>query len=259
MADGQGGSRTVVVTGASSGIGVAIAKAFAERGDRVAIGARRMDRLHEVREEIEKSGGSVFSHELDVTSLASIRAFLAATREGLGQIDIVINNAGISLPNWIHELETEELEREVATNLTAPMLISREVLGEMRERRAGDLVFIGSDNADNPRPQQAGYSATKAAIKNFCRTLALELEGTGVRVIHMRLGPAASEFGAGWGEAKLEAVVDNWVRYGLMRNPAMIDGASVAQAIVHAVDAPRTATWANIELQPTAPIDEGAT
>ena len=118
----------------------------------------------------------------------------------------------------------------------------------------GDLVFIGSDNADNPRPQQAGYSASKAGLKNFCRTLALELEGSGVRVTHMRLGPAISEFGFGWGEERVKSVIESWAPYGLTRHMAMIEGPEVAQAILHAVDAPRGATWANIELQPTAPV-----
>jgi len=249
-------ARTVVVTGASSGIGVAIAQAFAARGDRVAIGARRVERLAAVAEEIEKNGGSVFAHELDVTRVASIRRFLEAVREAFGGIGVVVNNAGVSIPGWVAELAPGELEREIATNLTGPMLIAGEVLGEMRERRSGELVFIGSENAGKPRPQQAGYSASKAGLENFCRTLALELEGSGVRVTHLRLGPTISEFGFGWGEERLQSVLESWVPHGFTRHMAMIEGADVAQAIVHAVDAPRSATWANIELQPTAPVDE---
>ncbi len=151
--------RIVVVTGASSGIGATLARALAKRGDRVAIGARRPGRLKEVEDVIRKSGGTVFSHPLDVTDLDSITDFFAATRDALGPVDVAVNNAGLSLPGWLHESDPEDLAREIATNLLGPMLVSRCVLPSMLEREFGDLVFIGSDNADNPRPQQSGYSA----------------------------------------------------------------------------------------------------
>lgn len=250
---GERAARTVLVTGASSGIGAAIAKAFAANGDRVAIGARRLDRLSAVSSEITSAGGEVFAHELDVTSAASIEAFLSATREALGPIEVAINNAGISLPNWVRAYDPADFERELATNLLGPMMISRGVLDEMCEREAGDVVFIGSENAHHPRPQQAGYSASKAGLENFCRTLALELEGTGVRVTHIRLGPTQSEFGLDWSKGRIESVVKSWVPYGFTRFMDMLSGDDVAQAILHAVAAPRMATWANIELQPTAP------
>jgi NADP-dependent 3-hydroxy acid dehydrogenase YdfG len=245
--------RTVVVTGASSGIGAAIARALAERGDRVAIGARRPDRLQEVEDAIRKAGGEVFAHPLDVTSIDSIQSFFAATTDALGPVDVAVNNAGLSLPGWLHESDPEDLAREIATNLLGPMLVSRIVLPAMRESEFGDLVFIGSDNADNPRPQQSGYSAAKAGLKNFCRVLAMELEGTGVRVTHLRLGPTSSEFGLSWSEETMASVLESWQPFGLTRNPAFMDPSTVADAVIHALDAPRSASYADIELQPTAP------
>lgn len=250
-ASGKQFARTIVITGASSGIGVALAQGFAANGDRVAIGARRVDRLADVEKAIRETGGHVFAHPLDVTSSASIGAFFAATTAALGPVDVVVNNAGLSLPAPVHESNPEDLQREVATNLLAPMLTSRAALPQMIERQTGDLVFIGSDNADNPRPQQAGYSATKAGVKNLCRTLALELEGTGVRVTHIRLGPTMSEFGLAWPHDRMVSVMNSWPAFGLTRNMEFLDASMVADAVVHAVGAPRTATYANIELQPT--------
>ncbi|MBW2292295.1 MAG: SDR family NAD(P)-dependent oxidoreductase [Deltaproteobacteria bacterium] len=245
--------RTVVVTGASSGIGATLARALAERGDRVAIGARRRDRLQEVEDAILESGGSVFAHPLDVTDLESIKDFFAATTDALGPIDVAVNNAGLSIPSWLHESDPEDLAREIATNLLGPMLVSRCVLPAMLEREIGDLVFIGSDNADNPRPQQSGYSAAKAGIKTFCRVLAMELEGTGVRVTHLRLGPTLSEFGFAWSQETMASVIASWQPFGLTRNMAFMEASMVADAVIHALDAPRSASFANIELQPTAP------
>jgi NADP-dependent 3-hydroxy acid dehydrogenase YdfG len=244
--------RTIVVTGASSGIGATLARALADRGNRVAIGARRPDRLKEVEDAIRQSGGTVFSHPLDVTDLDSIKNFLDATTDALGPIDAAINNAGLSIPGWVHESDPEDLAREISTNLLGPMLISRFLLPGMIERESGDLVFIGSDNADNPRPQQSGYSASKAGIKNFCRVLAMELEGTGVRVMHLRLGPTMSEFGSGWPPETITSVLESWQPFGLTRNMSFLDAATVAETVIHALDAPRTASFANIELQPTA-------
>ena len=253
--DQLGSARTVVVTGASSGIGSVLAQVLAKRGDRVAIGARRVDRLKEVAASIRDEGGEVFVHPLDVTSLESIDNFYAASHAALGEIDVVINNAGLSIPAPIHECDPDSLRREIETNLIGPMLISRCVLPSMMHRRTGDLVFIGSDNADSPRPQQAGYSASKAGLKNFCRVLAMELEGTGVRVTHVRLGPTESEFGRSWPQDRMVSVLEDWAPFGLTRHLNFMQASTVAEAIVHALNAPRSAAFANIELQPMPPID----
>ena len=246
--------RNIVVTGASSGIGSALARALAGHGDRVAIGARRVERLEEVATSIREENGCVFAHPLDVTSLESIDAFFAATQEALGSIDVVINNAGLSIPALVHESDPASLRREIETNLVGPMLISRCVLPSMIERRRGDLLFVGSDNADNPRPQQSGYSASKAGLKNFCRTLAMELEGTGVRVTHLRLGPTESEFGLAWPKERMISVLESWAPFGLTRHLNFMSASVVADAVIHALAAPRTSSFANIELQPVAPV-----
>src|SRR6185503_15742168 len=96
-------ARTVLVTGASSGVGAAIAQAFGARGWPVAIGARRQDRLAEVAAAIKQAGGRVFAAPLDVTKPDSIEAFFSAAESELGPIDVVISNAGIGRPGLLHE------------------------------------------------------------------------------------------------------------------------------------------------------------
>lgn len=246
-------TRNIVVTGASAGVGAAIARVMGSRGYNVAIGARRLSRLEQVAEEVKAAGGTPFPAQLDVTSPDSIDEFFDEIEKAMGPVDAVVNNAGISVPGLLHEVAPEDMQREITTNLLGPMWISRRALPAMIARGRGDLIFIGSDNADNPRPYQAGYSASKAAILNLTRGLAMELEGTGVRVTNIRLGPTASEFGLGWDPEILQRMIAYWKHFSLFRHDRFIDPEIVGQTILHALDAPQTATLANIELQPTRP------
>jgi len=148
---------------------------------------------------------------------------------------------------------TEDLEAEVTTNLLGPMYVTRRSIPSMIEQRSGDLVFISSDTARAPRPFQAGYSAAKAGLETYARALAMELEGTGLRVTTIRMGPTATEFGRDWPAAIVKRVLESWKHFGLQRNLAFMDPDVVATAVVHAVTAPRGATFASIELQPEAP------
>ena len=248
--DRNGGPRKMVVTGASSGIGAAIARTFAKLGWMVAIGARRMQRLEEVRREIEGAGGRAFVHGLDVTVPESIDAFFTATEAALGTVDVVVSNAGIGVPGLVHELAVADIQREVATNLLGPMLVVRRALPAMLARRCGDLVFISSMNVVEPRPFQVGYTASKAGVEAMAHALRMDLEGTGLRSIIVRPGPTCSEFGSGWGGAMMMRVVESWNRWGFMRHHQFLDAERVADAVVAAVTAPRGVSLDVIQVNP---------
>jgi NADP-dependent 3-hydroxy acid dehydrogenase YdfG len=247
--------RTALVTGASSGIGAAIARAFGELGWAVAIGARRTDRLDEVAGAIAAAGGQPFARHLDVTRADSIDAFFTAAEAALGSVDAVVSNAGISIPGLLHELSVADLEVEVATNLLGPLLVARRALPAMLARRQGALVFISSMNVVEPRPLQVGYTATKMGVEGLAQTLRKDLEGTGVRSIIVRPGWTRSEFGLSWGRDKLIRVLDSWKHWGFMRHNEMLDHAHVAAAVVNAVTAPRGASMDLIQLTPEAPVN----
>jgi NADP-dependent 3-hydroxy acid dehydrogenase YdfG len=247
---GDGAGRTVLVTGASSGIGAAIARAFGGLGWAVAVGGRRTDRLREVAGEIERAGGRAFAHPLDVTEPESIDGFLAAAEGALGPLDVVVNNAGIGVPGALHEIAVEDIQRELATNLLGPMLVVRRALPGMLARRHGDLVFISSMNAVAPRPLQLGYTAAKAGLEAMAHTLRMELEGTGVRSIIVRPGPTRSEFGYGWGPGVLTRLLDTWKHWGFMRHNETLDGRQVAAAVVAAVTAPAGMSMDVIQVNP---------
>jgi NADP-dependent 3-hydroxy acid dehydrogenase YdfG len=242
--------RAALVTGASSGIGAAIALALGATGFAVALGARRTDRLAEVARAIEGEGGRAFAHPLDVTRGESIDAFVAAAEAALGPADVVVSNAGVGIPGLLHEIAADELEAELRTNLFGPMLLARRVLPGMLERKTGDLVFVSSMNAVEPRPFQVGYTAAKAGVEGLARALRRELEGTGVRAVVVRPGPTRSEFGFAWGPQVLERVLDSWKRWGFLRHNEMLDGEAIAAAVVWAATQPRSTSIDVIQVNP---------
>lgn len=252
-AAGEREARTALVTGASSGIGAAIARAFGALGWRVALGARREDRLAEVAREVEAAGGKAFAHQLDVTSAASIDAFFDAAEVAHGPADVVVNNAGIGLPRLLHEAAVAELRRELDTNLLGPMLVARRAIPPLLELGRGDLVFISSLNAVAPRTFQAAYTASKAGLEGLARVLQMELEGTGVRSTIVRPGPTGSEFGAHYGGEMARRLLESWKYWGIMRQLHWMYPEHVARAVVACVTAPRGTHFDVIEVLPENP------
>lgn len=251
-------SRTAIVTGASSGLGAEIAVALGELGWRVALGARREDRLNEVAKRVEAAGGTAFAHPLDVAAPDSIDAFFDAVEERFGVADVVVNNAGLSIPGRIHEISPDDLRHELTVNLLAPMWMCRRAIPPLLAKGVvGDLIFISSDAARQPRPQQASYSAAKAGLENLARSVGMELEGSGVRCTVVRPGPAFSEHAANWGEARIKDLLRYWQHFGLQRHAGTMPSDAVARAVVVAVTSPRGVHFDTIEVQPEAPRDCG--
>jgi NADP-dependent 3-hydroxy acid dehydrogenase YdfG len=251
------GARTAVVTGASTGIGRAVAVALGSLGWRVALGARRVDRLEESARGVKAAGGDPFLHELDVRSATSIDGFLAATIESLGPVDVLVNNAGMSTPGPFHRIDDDALRCEVETNLLGPMFATRRVIeGLLQREQPGDLVFISSDATRHARPRMVAYAATKAGLELMAHSLAMELEGTGIRSTIVRVGPTVSEFGFQWPIEEVEELMRYWPRFGLQRHPGYLEPEAIAQAVVTAVTAPRGVHIDTIEVQPEAPIGE---
>ena len=243
-----------IVTGASAGVGRVIAPALGALGWAVAVGARRVDRLGETAAEVDASGGESFAHHLDVTDASSIDAFVDAAERALGPVDVLVNNAGMSVPGELHRAKVDDLRDEVATNLLGPMLVSRRAIASMLDRGAGgDLVFISSDATRNARPRMATYSATKAGVELLARSLSMELEGTGIRATTVRIGPTLSDFGSGWDPDELERLMTFWPHYGLQRHAGVLEPEAVARAVVFAVTAPEGMHLDTVEVQPEAP------
>lgn len=247
-----------MVTGAGSGIGSAIAIELAKLGWPVALGGRRVERLEETATAVRDAGGTAFVHELDVSNADSAAIFFGAVEAELGPLDVLVNNAAVATPGWLHTLPVDALEREVATNLLGPILMSRLAITSMRAREArGDIVFITSDATRHPRPRLTTYSATKAGLETFADTLMLELEGSGIRASKVRVGPTLSEFGFGWPMDELEDLMSYWPRFGLGRHNHILEPDAVAGAVVLVVTAAPGVHLDTIEVQPHAPVGDG--
>jgi NADP-dependent 3-hydroxy acid dehydrogenase YdfG len=248
-----GTSRTALVTGASAGIGRAIAIAFGELGWDVVVAARRADALEETAKLVDDAGGRASVQSLDLTEVASIDACCA----GAGAIDVLVNNAGIAYPGAAIEMADADHRQIVETNLLGTILLTKRVVAaQVGAATPGDVVFISSDSVVHPRPHMATYMATKAGLETFARTLAMELEGTDTRSTIVRIGPTQpTAFGEGWDPAIFEHLIPYWQRFGAQRHWGVMQPEQVAAIVVHAVTAPRGAHVSEIEVLPQAPVE----
>ncbi|MGW3568893.1 SDR family oxidoreductase [Streptomyces sp. NPDC000941] len=189
--------RTAVITGAASGMGAATARLLAARGARVALWARRADRLEELAGKIAAEGGQALAVPADVTDEASVAAGAARVHDAFGPVDLVINGAGVMLPNPIDAGRTDEWTRMVDTNLTGALRVvgafTQDLLAAAADGRPADLVNISSIGAHVPFPTYAVYSATKAALTQLSASLRTEFGPRNVRVTNIEPGLTESE------------------------------------------------------------------
>jgi NADP-dependent 3-hydroxy acid dehydrogenase YdfG len=244
--------RTAIVTGGTAGIGLAIAEAFGALGWRVAIGARRAERLEPALAAVARAGGHGFGHVLDVTDADSIDAFAGAVEKALGPVGVLVNNAGSARPGRLHELPVEHVRAAVETNLLGALLATRRVLqGMLAHGEGGDLVFVSSRAAAIPWPRHTPYGAAKAGMESAAAALRAELEGTGIRSTVVRVGDTITEFGSSWTPAEF-AHVGYWHGLGLVKG-AILQPAQVAAAVVAAVTAPPGVQLDTIVVNPQLP------
>jgi 3-oxoacyl-[acyl-carrier protein] reductase len=198
--------QTAIVTGASRGIGKAIALALAAAGAKVACVARSADKLEETAEAIEAAGGAAEVHPCDVTDSAAVNALFDGLAEKWGQIDIVVNNAGITKDTLIPRMSDEDWDAVIATNLRSVFLFTRAASLVMMRKRSGRIINISSVSGLFGNPGQANYSASKAGIIGLTRTVAKELAGRKVTVNAICPGFIASDMTDALGPAVLEEV-----------------------------------------------------
>jgi NADP-dependent 3-hydroxy acid dehydrogenase YdfG len=248
--------RPTVVTGASSGIGAATALVLGAQGFPVALGARRTDRCEDVAAQIREGGGEAVVHPLDLTDDQSVADFAKAVTSDLGDVEVVVSNAGAVGPGVIHEVDTERMRSELDVNLLGAHRLVRAFVPGMVERTRGDLVFVSSDVAVRPRPFMAAYAASKWGLEGLAHSMQMELEGTGVRASIVRPGPTWSEMGSTWDEQDAADVLTEWVRFGLARHPHFLKPSAIANAIHTIVSVPRGVHLNLVEVSPEAPVED---
>ncbi|WP_158889954.1 MULTISPECIES: SDR family oxidoreductase [unclassified Pseudomonas] len=185
-----------LVTGASQGIGLAVALGLLQDGFRVVLAARRAEPLEALAEEARQQGGEALAVPCDVTDAASVEALFARIRDTYGRLDLLFNNAGVGAPAVpIDELELDAWHRAVNTNLTGVFLCSRAAFALMRAQtpRGGRIINNGSISAHTPRPFSAPYTATKHAVAGLTKALALDGRAFDIACGQIDIGNAATE------------------------------------------------------------------
>lgn len=248
--------RPAVVTGASSGIGAATALALAAAGFPVALGARRTDKCEEVATAIRDAGGEAVVHALDITDADSVESFADAARADLGDIEVLVNNAGAVGPGIVHEVDSERFARELDLNVVGAHRMVRAFAPGMVERQRGDIVFVSSDVAVRARPFMSSYAAGKWGLEGMAHAMQMELEGTGVRASIVRPGGTWSEMGSDWDPEAGADVLNHWVRFGFARHPHFLKPAAIGEAITTIVSAPRGVHLNLVEVTPEAPVED---
>jgi len=189
--------RTAVVTGASSGIGAATAEHLAGLGARVVVIARRVERLTDVVERVEKNGGTAVAIAADVTDATAVQAAADRVEAELGAADLLFNNAGIMLPAPVEEIRTGQWQQQIDLNITGLMnaigAFTPQLVRAAQERGVADLINTSSIAAQNIFPTFAVYSATKAYVSHLSRHLRAELGAKNVRVAAVEPGIVATE------------------------------------------------------------------
>ena len=187
---------TILITGASAGIGRELARQLARRAGTLILVARRADRLEELRAELQKKkpGLTVHLEPCDLSEPVAIEAMLASVANNVGAVDILINNAGVGDQALYDRADWTRIHRMIQVNVVALALLTHHLVPSMVARGRGGILNIGSGAGWALMPGGATYAATKHFVDGFTETLRLELQGTGVVVTQVLPGPVDTEF-----------------------------------------------------------------
>jgi glucose 1-dehydrogenase len=196
--------KNILITGASSGIGQAIAIRFAKEGANVAINYRSgAEQAEETRCMARKArtngGGKEMVVQADVSDEAQVKTMVAKVIEEFGLLDVLVNNAGIQKPAPSHEIETSDFDRVLAVNLRGPFLCSREAIRHFLSR-GGPGVILNNSSVHEiiPKPKYLPYSISKGGMENLTKSLALEYAGNGIRVNSVGPGAVVTPINKAW-------------------------------------------------------------
>jgi NADP-dependent 3-hydroxy acid dehydrogenase YdfG len=236
-----GSGHVAVITGASSGIGEATARALARDGHRVALLARRLDRIEALAAEL---GDDAVAIQADVTDRESLVAAAERVRDGLGGADVLVNNAGLMLLGPFSSELREDYRRMVETNLLGAITTTEVFLDQLRDG-GGDLINISSVAGRTARPFNAVYAATKWGMGGWSEALRQQLQPD-VRVMLIEPGAVATELTSHITDAATKEATEEFVK------DLAIPPEDVAEVIAFAVSRPRYMTLNEILIRPTA-------
>lgn len=246
MSDGSLQGRVAVVTGASSGIGAAVARALVREGAKVALAARRKNALLKVQAGLESAGGGTESLVVptDVTDREQVRDLIARSEVELGPVEILVNCAGVMYFTLMKNLREEDWERTVEVNCKGALNCVGAVLPGMLERGRGHILTISSDAGRKVFPSLAVYSASKFFVEALSQGLRLETAGTGVKVTTVQPGNVATDL------LDLSSDAEALGQYGQPTGARVLDPEDVAASVVHALKQPEHVAVNEILVEP---------
>jgi len=238
--------KVAIVTGASSGIGYATALALSKAGAKVAIGARRTEKLSELENEITKNGGQVFSQKLDVTKKSDCDSFVNLVTEKWGGVDILVNNAGLMPLSFIKNLKVDEWDQMIDVNIKGVLYCTAAIIPHMLEKKSGHIVNISSVAGRIIFPSGSVYCATKHAVTALSEGLRQEFSTRkNIRVTCIEPGVVSTELTNTITDESLKDFVEN------AKKMQSLSAQDIANAIIYAVEAPDHVNVNEVLIRPT--------
>jgi len=239
--------KTIIITGASSGIGEATAKKLSKEGVNVVLSARREDRLNSLKDEIEQNGGTALVVPADVTKKEDFKKVVSSTLEKFGSIDGIINNAGLMPLSYVKNLHTDEWDKMIDVNIKGVTNGVSAVLPTMMEQKSGNIINISSSAAHKYYPGGAVYCATKAAVKMFTEGLRAELAPHyGINVTSIDPGFVSTEL--------TDTITDDEIKKDMepmFKELTPLQAQDIADAIYYALSQPKRANINDVYIMPT--------
>jgi len=238
--------KVALVTGASSGIGEATALVLARAGARVAIAARRRERLDGVARRIVDLRSESLVLEADVANVRDAESVVEKTVARWGRLDVLVNNAGVMLLSPVDRARVEDWQRMLDLNLLGLMVVTRAALPHMRRQKDGHVVNISSTAGRVANPDASVYAATKFGVGAFSEALRREVYRDGIRVTVVEPGAVATELRDHVPDPDTRERIDTWAR-----SMRQLQSEDVAAAILYAVSQPPHVNVNEILLRPT--------
>jgi 3-oxoacyl-[acyl-carrier protein] reductase len=229
------------ITGASKGIGLAIAEALAMEGLSVFLTARNENALRDIKSDLESRGAVVDFALADLADVSQIEKVFIGALDFLGGIDVLVNNAGLGIKAPVINLNPQDWETMYAVNLRAPFIFSQLAARKMIEQRSGHIINIGSGASHTPIAEHAAYCATKYGLLGFSESMALEVREYGVKISIIMPGSTATHFGGGDPQSKLAF------------KPGILRPSDIADAVLFLLHQSPQAWTSTMNLRPLRP------
>lgn len=236
--------KVVAITGASSGIGEATARLLAQQGARVVLGARRVERLEVLAQQLKASGGEARARAVDVTKREDVEGFVNFTLEEFGRLDVLINNAGVMPLSLLEMLKVDEWDRMIDVNIRGVLHGIAAALPVMKRQKSGQFINLSSIGGHAVSPTAAVYCATKFAVLAISEGLRQEV-GADIRVTVISPGVTTSELAESISDTNARDVMREFRK-------VAIPADAVARSISYAISQPAEVDVSEIIIRPTA-------